>query len=87
MRWRAVLSCADGVASDHALRALEDLRLHCAGETQRKASVTGRDPVRTVKLSAWTKERIQQAHQVHGAALAQAVAAIPPEVSAQLQAM
>jgi hypothetical protein len=49
--------------------------------------VAAQDPVRTVKLSTWTKERLQEAHAVHGAALEAAAAALPASVSESMRAM
>ena len=58
-----------------------------AGEETRRLAVAAVDPVRTVKLSAFVKGRMQAAHALHGAALEAAAARLPASVSDVLQRM
>ena len=57
------------------------------GESERRRALHERDPVNTLKLSAFVRQQLEAAGAVHGAALQAALAALDPSIAAQLKGM
>lgn len=57
------------------------------GECNRRRALVDSDPVATLTLSAFTKQQLEAAGGVHGAALNAALNAMDPSLGGQLKAM